>query len=87
MNNMKNIINHSIFLNFKNFIFRLNDLRRGVFRRGSTSNATGSDLEYDPTVINRRFSIQVGSDQVDSRRLHTSQAHLGFDKLEQNDEL
>ena len=83
---MNNIINPIIFLNFGIFL-RLNDLRRGVFRRGSTSNATGSDLEYDPTVINRRFSMQVGSDQVDSRRLHTSQAHLGFDKLEQNDEL
>ncbi|CBY35656.1 unnamed protein product [Oikopleura dioica] len=56
-------------------IDRMKDLSRGIIRRGSTSNAKGSDLEYDPEV-RRRFSVQVSN--PNDKRLHTSQAHMTF---------
>lgn len=65
-----------------NEVFRLNELRRGITRRGSTSNTTGSDLEYDP-AIRRKFSVQIDDDER-SKRLHTSQAHLCFNQVDQN---
>ena len=61
--------------------FSLKELKRGLLRRGSTSNASGSQLEYDP-VIHRKFSLQVTDDS--DKRLHTSQAHLSFDTLDKS---
>ncbi|CAG5091144.1 Oidioi.mRNA.OKI2018_I69.PAR.g12883.t1.cds [Oikopleura dioica] len=62
-------------------IDRMKDLSRGIIRRGSTSNAKGSDLEYDPEV-RRRFSVPVSN--PNDRRLHTSQAHISFKGFDEN---
>ena len=64
--------------------FRLKDIKNGVFRRASTSNALPTDIEFDPAAT-RRFSV-ITQDEYE-RKLHTTTAHLDFRSFDWTEEL
>ena len=68
----------------QNVCFRLKDIKNGVFRRASTSNALPTDIEFDPAAT-RRFSV-ITQDEYE-RKLHTTTAHLDFRSFDWTEEL
>ena len=68
----------------QNIFFRLKDIKNGVFRRASTSNALPTDIEFDPAAT-RRFSV-ITQDEYE-RKLHTTTAHLDFRSFDWTEEL
>ena len=69
---------------YQNVCVRLKDIKNGVFRRASTSNALPTDIEFDPAAT-RRFSV-ITQDEYE-RKLHTTTAHLDFRSFDWTEEL